>query len=69
MQQCQAIRSEPINPDRLRDLDPIIDPKLNEEERIDEIILRVYNMNANVYIKIRLDDFILKIVDELEHIQ
>ena len=43
-------------------------PKLNEEERIDEIILRSYNMNANVYIKIRLDDFILKIVDELEHI-
>ena len=34
-----------------------------------DIILRVYNKNANVYIKVGLDEFILKIEDELERVQ
>ena len=35
----------------------------------DRIMLRVYNKNPNVYIKMRLEDFINKIVDELDGIQ
>jgi len=40
-----------------------------EEERVEDIILRVYNKTPNVYIKIGLEDFILKLVDELEKVQ
>ena len=43
---------------------------MNEEERIrDLIFLRVYNKNANVYIKIGLEEFIQDIVDDLEKVQ
>lgn len=42
---------------------------MREEEIVEDLILRVYNKNANVYIKIGLEDFILKIVDDLEKIQ
>lgn len=31
-------------------------------------MLRVYNKNPNVYIKMRLEEFILKIVDDLDGI-
>ena len=44
-------------------------PKLSEEERVEDIILRVYNKNPNVYIKIQLGPFIVKLVDELEQQQ
>ena len=43
--------------------------KMREEEIVEDLILRVYNKNANVYIKIGLEDFILKIVDDLEKMQ
>lgn len=36
---------------------------------MEEIILRVYNRNANVYIKTTLEEFILSIVAELEKVQ
>ena len=42
---------------------------LEEEERTAGIILRVYNKNPNVYIKKKLEDFTLKIVEELEKVQ
>ncbi len=43
---------------------------MNEEERIRELIfLRVYNKNANVYIKIGLEEFIQDIVHDLEKVQ
>ena len=42
---------------------------VGEEERVEEIILRVYNRNANVYIKTTLEEFILSIVAELEKVQ
>ena len=68
MNECDFIRkrSEAINKDRLRSLQPIVDPKLKEEERIQEITLRVYNKNPDVYIKISLEDFILEVVNQLE---
>ena len=33
------------------------------------LILRVYNKNPNVYIKMALEEFIAKIVDKLEVVQ
>ena len=77
-EQCAAIRADIDREsegsqgprDKLVDLPAIEDPKLKEEERIDDlVILRVYNKNPNVYIKMQLEEFINKIVDRLEVVQ
>lgn len=68
--QCEDIRqsaSSDIN--RLAILSPIFDGELASEERIKNIMLRVYNKNPNVYIKMPLNTFIKDIVEELDNVQ
>lgn len=43
--------------------------ELASEERIKNIMLRVYNKNPNVYIKMPLNTFIKDIVEELDNVQ
>jgi len=44
----------------------IRDDDLDMEDRVESVILRVYNNDPAVFIKINLEEFIQKVVDELE---
>lgn len=65
---CERFKKQE-NMSNQMNLAPFVDDELALEERIENIILRVYNRNPNVYIKIGLEHFIDQIVDELEKVQ
>lgn len=61
MKERTKLDPNPIN------LPEIIDPELEKELLINDIILRVYNKNPAVFINIKLSPFITDITREIEY--
>ena len=52
----------------LTSLEEIVNPELDEELRISQIILRMYNRNPAVFINVKLNSFITDVAKEIQEV-